>query len=602
MKFIDEKIINELDENELKYCEQIISGNKEFRENIINILPYEAVSEEIKLFNSKNIKIFKNFLFVPENLLEHFKNNFLFEKVELNFSHIIINKKDILIDHKQSIIYIIKLENKDYSYNIEYILDFQKLDLNNIINDFEILEYENYIDNKEIDDSLSPIFLKDKIIGNCYKYKSGEKDYSTFIDYSKYFESKVLINIISLYSYYKKINMKLKSKNSQLEKYYLVNQEFISDIQIEYGYKQIYDSLQQKIENINISENDSKNTYFLLKCIPVELLEQYKDKKIGNIKDSIINIKIEPSIIKINNYENNIEDESLFIFDNFEIIEQKILNKLVDNYENKNIASECIFNDGKIIVNLPNYLNKNKFISLVGCLDGYYNYFILNYILIYNNENDRKIHIPKISQNFDDFLKEIKFSDNLKQVHIDNLSFIIIKYDKNNNDNNNIINDDNNKFINNDNHEIIDNDNNGIIDEDNTNNIINIDDNYNIINNDNNNNIIDNGIINENKLIKKFSSCPNIGLQNIGATCYMNATLQCFCHIEKFVEYFKYNTNLTEFVGNNKNLLSSSFKILIDELWPDNFDPSSPIFKKYYSPDDFKEKISKMNPLHYLKE
>ena len=193
MKFIDEKIINELDENELKYCEQIISGTKEFRENIINILPYEAVSEEIKLFNSKNIKIFKNFLFVPENLLEHFKNNFLVEKVELKFSYIIINKKDILIDHKQSIIYIIKLENKDYSYNIEYILDFKKFDLNIIINDFQFFEYENDIYNKEIDDSPSPIFLKDKIIGNCYKYKSGEKDYNAFIDYSKYFKSKVLI-------------------------------------------------------------------------------------------------------------------------------------------------------------------------------------------------------------------------------------------------------------------------------------------------------------------------------------------------------------------------------------------------------------------------
>jgi len=193
MKFIDEKIINELDENELKYCEQIISETKEFSENIINILPYEAVSEEIKLFNSKNIKIFKNFLFVPENLLEHFKNNFLVEKVELKFSYIIINKKDILIDHKQFIIYIIKLENKDYSYNIEYILDFKKFDLNIIINDFQFFEYENDIYNKEIDDSPSPIFLKDKIIGNCYKYKSGEKDYNAFIDYSKYFKSKVLI-------------------------------------------------------------------------------------------------------------------------------------------------------------------------------------------------------------------------------------------------------------------------------------------------------------------------------------------------------------------------------------------------------------------------
>jgi ubiquitin carboxyl-terminal hydrolase 4/11/15 len=282
-----------------------------------------------------------------------------------------------------------------------------------------------------------------------------------------------------------------------------------------------------------------------MKCIPIDLLEQYKDKKIDNIKDSmIINLNIEPFIKIINNYENNKQDEPLLIYDNFEIIEQKILKYYVDNYKNENLLSECIFIDEKIIVNLPNYLNKNKYISLIGCMDEYYNNFILDYILIYNNENDRKIHIQNINQNFNLFLNEIKFSDKFKQINYNNISLIIIKYDKDSND---------------------------------------------INNND--------GVINKNKLIENFKSCPKIGLQNIGATCYMNATLQCFCHIEQFVEYFKYNTNLTDIVGNNKNLLSTSFKILIDELWPDNFDPSSPIVKKYYSPDDFKAKISKMNPL-----
>ena len=48
---------------------------------------------------------------------------------------------------------------------------------------------------------------------------------------------------------------------------------------------------------------------------------------------------------------------------------------------------------------------------------------------------------------------------------------------------------------------------------------------------------------------------------------------------------------------NEGDNLSSSFKILIDNLWPDNFNPSSPKFKKYYSPEDFKNKISKMNSL-----
>ena len=564
MNFIDEKIINKLDEKELKHCEEIISRNEEFRD-VIKFIPYKAVSEEIKLFNSKKITVFTNFLFIPENLLEYFKKNFQIEEIELNFSHKFINNKDILIDDKQSIIYIIKAGNKDFSYNIEYILDFKHFNLN-IINDFQNLEYENYINEKEEDNSLFPIFMKDKIIGSCYKYKSVEKDYSNFIDYSKYFESKVLINIISLYANYKKINMKLKSKNNnKLEKYYLVNHEFINDNKNKYGYKQIYDYLQEKIENINISENDNYNIFTLLKCIPVDLLEQYKDKKIeDDLRKSMININIEPSITTINKYVNNIQDEPLLIYDNFEIIEKKILNNYVDIYENENLFSECIFNDGKIFVNLPNYLIQNKFISLVGCLDEYYNYFIVDYILIYNNENDRKIHIPNISQNFNLFLNEIKFSDNYKQININNISFIIIKYEKDNNENSNIINHGNSI--------IIDNENNNIINA-------------------------DNEMINKNKLIENFKSCPNIGLQNIGATCYMNATLQCFCHISKFVEYFKYNANLADIVGKNNNLLSTSFKILIDELWPDNFDPSSPNHIKYYSPEDFKAKISKMNPL-----
>ena len=83
-----------------------------------------------------------------------------------------------------------------------------------------------------------------------------------------------------------------------------------------------------------------------------------------------------------------------------------------------------------------------------------------------------------------------------------------------------------------------------------------------------------------------------IGLENIGATCYMNATLQCFSHIKQFVNYFtkdKYNTN----VMSDKETLSYSFKILLNELWINKSNNK----KKYYAPYEFKEKISKLNPL-----
>ena len=93
-----------------------------------------------------------------------------------------------------------------------------------------------------------------------------------------------------------------------------------------------------------------------------------------------------------------------------------------------------------------------------------------------------------------------------------------------------------------------------------------------------------------------FNTSPNIGLENIGATCYMNATLQCFCHVEKFVNLFKSNKQAIGIYNNKKETLSYSFKLLIDELWPNNFN-NLKYPKKYYAPQEFKKKISKMNPL-----
>ena len=69
----------------------------------------------------------------------------------------------------------------------------------------------------------------------------------------------------------------------------------------------------------------------------------------------------------------------------------------------------------------------------------------------------------------------------------------------------------------------------------------------------------------------------------------MNATLQCFCHIEKFVNFFKYSPQIN---NNNKDNLTSSFKLLIDNLWTEN-----EVENKYFAPEEFKSKISKMNPL-----
>ena len=89
---------------------------------------------------------------------------------------------------------------------------------------------------------------------------------------------------------------------------------------------------------------------------------------------------------------------------------------------------------------------------------------------------------------------------------------------------------------------------------------------------------------------------PLIGLQNIGALNNMNATLQCFCHIEKLVDYFRSSNHVIDIANKDKNSLTFSFKLLFEKLWPNDYD--EPYFdEKTFEPKEFKEKIVKLNPL-----
>ena len=83
-----------------------------------------------------------------------------------------------------------------------------------------------------------------------------------------------------------------------------------------------------------------------------------------------------------------------------------------------------------------------------------------------------------------------------------------------------------------------------------------------------------------------------IGLQNIGATCYMNATLQCLVNLKQFTNYlltknnFFYilqNINTCEVIGIYCQLLQ---KLCCDEK-----------IINYYAPEEFKNIISLKNPL-----
>ena len=76
-----------------------------------------------------------------------------------------------------------------------------------------------------------------------------------------------------------------------------------------------------------------------------------------------------------------------------------------------------------------------------------------------------------------------------------------------------------------------------------------------------------------------------VGLENVGATCYMNASLQCFSNVPNLRIYFLNNKDKLK-----EKKLSSSLLTVFENLWE----------KKnisYFAPKKFKEVISEMNPL-----
>ena len=100
-----------------------------------------------------------------------------------------------------------------------------------------------------------------------------------------------------------------------------------------------------------------------------------------------------------------------------------------------------------------------------------------------------------------------------------------------------------------------------------------------------------------NSPMKLFKKPTLIGLNNIGATCYMNATLQCLSQTKGLSNYFLKEINKEKIINNNiaknnknENQLSPVYSELIHNLWDINGNKS-------FDPTNFMNKITEMNPL-----
>ena len=107
------------------------------------------------------------------------------------------------------------------------------------------------------------------------------------------------------------------------------------------------------------------------------------------------------------------------------------------------------------------------------------------------------------------------------------------------------------------------------------------------------NNIVENNNLNQYIVFLNHLNTPRlIGLENIGATCYMNATLQCMVNIKEFTNYLLNQNNL-KYILNNiaKCELLGSYCKLLEKLCCDAN------VKNYYAPRNFKNVLSLKNPL-----
>ena len=368
----------------------------------------------------------------------------------------------------------------------------------------------------------------------------------------------------------------------------IINQKWINDVfsiflnndfslknnvtQKDYDYFGNQTSKKLKPVNINKGEFYIIDETFLVSLFPfINDLEinrkEFKDYEIflNDNKGAII-IEDNIYIFETRNYEINDKYNFLEVTNNKNEIMEKM--KDINNYEltqsnwkelkdNANISNNTGNNNNNMGINDTNFILSNNMNNFNNNLnfqnkDKSNNNNNINE----NGDNNNIINEKYTLDEFLDFLfkKEMELND--KKTYLDKIEQMIEAQKKTNS--NNIIN---------------------------ANNINNIN-NLNKVNNANN--INNKNIVNR---IKLSLTSPTIGLQNLGATCYMNAPLQCMAHfIEVSEEILYWYKNIFDKNRGNK-VLSDAYGCILDNLYfPKNN-------SKYFSPEIFKEIIGFLNPL-----
>ena len=617
-----EEIIPKINQQKLKKMNQELSYID------LSQTDWKAKYDTIKLKNRKTINIYKNFIIIKEKIFNEIKFKLSISSSTNPIEYINAFGRDVLAitDYSNPHILIGNLFNNNQFFDLSYIID---LDMQSYIQkEIDFIKenrIENYIAEKTVldvknkKDFISPILINyDEILKE---------------DFSLYINNENLNKVLKLYNFYMDFKAKMNDKYESEKKYYLINKDVMNGIKKDFNYDIII-SILNKIQSNKKERNKNKEILYILKNLPVDIYEKFIKNK--NPIEKRMKQFISPQKISIT--IPNSPNDFVQIYNQFEILDSSTASEFIDNiYEyssygygygiisnfgssssndNNENYIECTLKDRKIIVYYPkNKFNNDKYAYTIGSLNNE-NTFIAEYLIIYTRSH---AYFDDIKNDLNNYLKSIE-----QQLIYGPYPLVDNKYEEigkviglNKLDNSNF--------------QIVDIGNNGNISPqtfDNSQNGFN--------GNNNEKHSIDkrkkkitieykdynlDTQVQTPKIKSLYSRPPLMGLDNIGATCYMNATLQCLCNIPKFVDYFKFNKNLIEKVRNDLNNgninLSSSFKLLIEKLWPDRlyFYNSNNKFTPYnnisigshntfsnkknesYAPREFKEKISNLNEL-----
>ena len=511
-------------------------------DNIIEcIYEYFCSQNEYKNFINSNEQINKIFIPINKNWIKEFLIKTSYESIK---NYILKQKKNIKI---QNMIDQYLIDNNIYDIEMDSISPLS-----------EITKYNNY---KYFNDY-------ELITKNSYKVFS-----STFGNENKYEEFRVFkIDYNYIFIKYNQFSAEIKNKN-ETEKYFIYSDKYLEEIKNNILKSGLINGL--SLYGVHLNKQFQK--YSLL-----NLINKVKKKSMG------ILIIIKYVSIRLNN-----DNDEEIINNDENVYENKIAmteSNPSNSYRSRNSSKVKQKNPRFNAVKIKTSLSPSK-ISLKKNINYFNTEINNNYIFINTNKekeiekDENEYNIPNSKKKKNDFQINTNIQKYNRDIPINSIKDSInISYNNKSNNLSNIT-----KVFN-----------------DNQQNYKTPDVKVKKIENFKHppkpNNMYENYFIKipqinlnnniENEEIINISPKGLVGLLNIGAICYMNATIQCFSNISRFREALLNNELYQElyYHKDDNNKLSFALADVFKNLWMNKT-------IKHFSPNYFKELISVMNPL-----